>query len=627
MAATASNAQVFHSPALRAEAVRGVCATDEKRSCSIRRQASLARVIAEPDPAAWDQDEILTLAEAATLAWPVTLSPRILRDAVGKGRLPCITIAGRLHFTPGDVARFIGSLDSPAARGSGSPPRTCTTVVETCASGEEGGGRRETAAVRGDTPKEPRRKTGGAVAQRRAPAWQRVGTPRNRKDVTMSLISSTGPLADNKVAADPMSLAFSHGLISAAIKVALANGGAGIRPRLYEARERAHGGFALFIDRQYSGTLDTRKREEAEQLAMLRMLTDAADQLGIAEPRLATAERAFEYLIPVKEAQSKHGARMSRYSFKVLAPHIKGKRLFELDETWRLNVEKKLRKKYAAATVRQFFTYLRMAIRAWYKKVGAAPVVSFSVPPAPSRSARLVMGPEFELIERYCDGEETYDPKAKTWSKPIGKGGRARAQNRHRRRMVGRLFRLACATGSRGGRLIQLAWGPNRRFPYVDLATGRLHRVPLGQVAARNKRAPTVQLAPGILALLKRWREEDGPDARFVIRTWEGRPYSGGCSALFRPVTRSLGIQGLPFHRTRHTVITAMVRAGVPLPVISAQCGISIAILESCYDHSPAEALQPLGHDMLDRILAGDIPRDFDDGWLDDEDWKFRPID
>ena len=35
--------------------------------------------------------------------------------------------------------------------------------------------------------------------------------------------------------------------------------------------------------------------------------------------------------------------------------------------------------------------------------------------------------------------------------------------------------------------------------------------------------------------------------------------------------------------------------------------------LEESYDHSPAAVLQFLAHEMLDRILEGDIPRKIDD--------------
>lgn len=107
----------------------------------------------------------------------------------------------------------------------------------------------------------------------------------------------------------------------------------------------------------------------------------------------------------------------------------------------------------------------------------------------------------------------------------------------------------------------------------------------------------------------------------------ERRPYGGHAGNLFRRVTRMLGIDDLPFHRTRHTVITLLVRAGVPLPVISAQCGISIRILEECYDHTPAHVLQPIAHPALDEILNGDTPsdiEDIDDGWCEDEDWEYE---
>lgn len=264
---------------------------------------------------------------------------------------------------------------------------------------------------------------------------------------------------------------------------------------------------------------------------------------------------------------------------------------------------------------------------AYCKKLGSPPLLLHACPPDPKRSDRIIFGHEFAMIERYCDGTEFYDPATRTWSEVNAAGQKASVQNRHNRKMVGRLFRLAMATGSRGGRLIRIAWGPSRRYPYVDVEKGRLYRIPLGAKAKNNKKAPWVQLTPAMVELLRRWREEDGPRAKFVIHTRERRPYGGHAGNLFRRVTRALGIDDLPFHRTRHTVITLLVRAGVPLPVISAQCGISIRILEECYDHTPAHVLQPIAHPALDEILNGDIPsdiEDIDDGWCEDEDWEYE---
>jgi hypothetical protein len=59
------------------------------------------RVLARPNPADWDQDEILTLEEAAALFWPCgPLTVRSLRTAVRDGDLGVTWIAGKLFTSP-----------------------------------------------------------------------------------------------------------------------------------------------------------------------------------------------------------------------------------------------------------------------------------------------------------------------------------------------------------------------------------------------------------------------------------------------------------------------------------------------------------------------------------------------
>jgi hypothetical protein len=55
------------------------------------------RVAARPDPQAWGTDELMTLAEAAALFWPLgPLTARSLRTAVDDGMLPVVMVARKL---------------------------------------------------------------------------------------------------------------------------------------------------------------------------------------------------------------------------------------------------------------------------------------------------------------------------------------------------------------------------------------------------------------------------------------------------------------------------------------------------------------------------------------------------
>jgi hypothetical protein len=59
-----------------------------------------ARVAARPDPDAWGDDELMTLAEAAALFWPQgPISERTLRCAIRDSRLPISKVARRFFVT------------------------------------------------------------------------------------------------------------------------------------------------------------------------------------------------------------------------------------------------------------------------------------------------------------------------------------------------------------------------------------------------------------------------------------------------------------------------------------------------------------------------------------------------
>jgi hypothetical protein len=58
------------------------------------------RVAARPDPAAWGDDELMTLAEAASLMWPQgPLTASSLRTAYRAGELEVAMIARKLLVT------------------------------------------------------------------------------------------------------------------------------------------------------------------------------------------------------------------------------------------------------------------------------------------------------------------------------------------------------------------------------------------------------------------------------------------------------------------------------------------------------------------------------------------------
>ncbi len=81
----------------------------------------LSRVAERPDPRDWDDDELLTLAEAAMLLWPRgPLRAASLHTAARDGQLAIAVIAGKFMTTKKalkDMAICTAARRRPATRG------------------------------------------------------------------------------------------------------------------------------------------------------------------------------------------------------------------------------------------------------------------------------------------------------------------------------------------------------------------------------------------------------------------------------------------------------------------------------------------------------------------------------
>lgn len=93
------------------------------------------RVALRPDPAQWDEDELMTLNEAAVLFWPMgPLTTASLRTAVRDGKLEVAEIAGRLLTNKSSVKKMsmcsIRKCAPPSDAGHGAPPLLPRSVAQ-----------------------------------------------------------------------------------------------------------------------------------------------------------------------------------------------------------------------------------------------------------------------------------------------------------------------------------------------------------------------------------------------------------------------------------------------------------------------------------------------------------------
>ncbi len=167
------------------------------------------------------------------------------------------------------------------------------------------------------------------------------------------------------------------------------------------------------------------------------------------------------------------------------------------------------------------------------------------------------------------------------------------------------LWRLAALSGMRRGELLGLRWSdldldastarverslvlsPDAKVRYSTPKTARSRRtIDLDAATADALRVHRKRQAAEQLASLGVW-PEDGPDAGLVFTDAIGRPMHPRTVTLqFRALVDAAGVPKIRLHDTRHTAATLMLRAGVPVHVVSEILGhANTSITMDVYAH------------------------------------------
>jgi integrase len=154
--------------------------------------------------------------------------------------------------------------------------------------------------------------------------------------------------------------------------------------------------------------------------------------------------------------------------------------------------------------------------------------------------------------------------------------------DKHPLRHLCRFLILGLYTGSRPGAVLTAAWdrGPGRSW--IDTERGLFHRHAEGKIET-NKRQPTVKLAPGLMAHLRRWKRLDGE--RGYVVTFAGAPIASPKTALARAVSLAKLEAGVSAYTLRHTAASWLVAKGLPTRKIAEFLGTSEAMIERHYGH------------------------------------------
>jgi integrase len=154
-------------------------------------------------------------------------------------------------------------------------------------------------------------------------------------------------------------------------------------------------------------------------------------------------------------------------------------------------------------------------------------------------------------------------------------------------RHVARFILVGLYTGTRAGAICGAALLPTIGRGYVNLDTGHFVRLAYGKKQT-NKRQPTVELPPRLLAHLRRWHRI-GVSKRSVIE-YRGKPVER-VKVAWNSAVEAAGLatdikqdKVVP-HTLRHTAISWYLRSGVPPHLVSDYCGVSEAIIRAHYRH------------------------------------------
>jgi len=168
---------------------------------------------------------------------------------------------------------------------------------------------------------------------------------------------------------------------------------------------------------------------------------------------------------------------------------------------------------------------------------------------------------------------------------------------------VARFILIAFYTGSRSNDVMDLRWCRSIDSGWVDLERGLLYRKGYGQ-RETNKRRPPVRIHRKLLPKLKRWHAMDsvngithvihykGHSIDKIRSAWEGVRHD---AALGKHIVQ---------HTFRHTCVTQLLNAGVPVWEVAGYVGMSVQMVEKHYGHHSADYQSAAANSVAPKRLA-----------------------
>jgi integrase len=153
---------------------------------------------------------------------------------------------------------------------------------------------------------------------------------------------------------------------------------------------------------------------------------------------------------------------------------------------------------------------------------------------------------------------------------------------------IARFMLVAALTGSRTGDIITASFYNEPGRPWVDLESQIYYRAADGERVPHNKKANPCRIPDRLVDIMKRWRDGYGkvkPSRYLVEFAGEAADCKKAFLRLRREVMSEERAAQLNRHSFKHTCVTWLLQAGVPIEDVSIYVSTDVQTLRKTYSH------------------------------------------
>lgn len=218
------------------------------------------------------------------------------------------------------------------------------------------------------------------------------------------------------------------------------------------------------------------------------------------------------------------------------------------------------------------------------------PVRIFLPPENPSREEWLTE----DEVEKLCQiARDTRE--VQTIHKGQRKGQRVETRKKPLAH-VERFIRVAVMTGTRSSAICEASFERDPDRPWIDLDNGLFYRKAPARTEHRNKKYPTIPLAPALVEEMREWKDAG---AKYVVE-FNGKP--ANCRKSFERLIRLAKLdKHVVRHTLRHTAATWMMQEGVDLAEAAGYLGMSLETLQKRYAHHHPDYQKTAANKLAER--------------------------